>query len=32
MAQGLGKAQNRGLQVVIGAYRAIPTYTLETKA
>jgi hypothetical protein len=32
VAQGLGKAQNRGLQVVTGAYRATPTYTLETKA
>jgi hypothetical protein len=32
VAQGLGKAQNRGLRVVTGAYRATPTHTLETKA
>jgi hypothetical protein len=32
VAQGLGKAQNRGLRVVTGAYRATPTHTLETEA
>jgi hypothetical protein len=32
IAKGLAKAQNRSLRVVTGAYRATPTYTLETEA
>ncbi|KAL2115566.1 hypothetical protein VTJ04DRAFT_9821 [Mycothermus thermophilus] len=32
ISQSLSRAQNRNLRVVTGAYRAIPTYTLETEA
>ncbi|KAL2116079.1 hypothetical protein VTJ04DRAFT_10334 [Mycothermus thermophilus] len=32
ISQSLSRAQNRNLRVVTGAYRATPTYTLETEA